>query len=155
MELNGLPVHPLIVHLAVVMIPVAAVLAALYSVVRWRWALRWPMVGTSFAALGSVVLAWYSGKDLLERKPELEQIIQPHQERADILFWVTIVFVAIVLLAAFLMGGPSGLISGKGARVRRPHIVEWTLVSLLVIFALILISMTFATGEQGARLVWA
>src|SRR3546814_17219762 len=87
MELNGLPVHPLIVHLAVVMIPVAAVLAALYSVVRWRWALRWPMVGTSFAALGSVVLAWYSGKDLLESKPELEQVTTPHQERADLLFW--------------------------------------------------------------------
>src|SRR3546814_19550740 len=83
MELNGLPVHPLIVHLAVVMIPVAAVLAALYSVVRWRWALRWPMVGTSFAAPGSVVLAWYSGKDLLERKQELEQLIQTNHERAS------------------------------------------------------------------------
>src|SRR3546814_15146881 len=116
MELNGLPVHPLIVHLAVVMIPVAAVLAALYSVVRWRWALRWPMVGTSFAALGSVVLAWYSGKDLLERKPELEQIIQPHQEHADIMFWVNIVCVAIVLLAALTMGGPSGPVAGQAAR---------------------------------------
>lgn len=156
MELNGLPVHPLIVHMAVVLIPIAAVLAAAYAIAsEWRWATRWPMLGFSFAALGSVVLAWYSGRDLLSRKPELEPIIQPHQERADILLWLTIVFVVIVLMGAFLMGGRSGLLSGRGERPRHTPLIEYTLAALLVIFAVVLIMMTFQTGEQGARMVWA
>ncbi|MDT0200946.1 DUF2231 domain-containing protein [Nocardioides sp. AE5] len=155
MELNGLPVHPLIVHLAVVLVPAAAVLAALYGTVPgWRWALRWPTVWVSLGAVVSVAYAWVSGRDLLDRKPELEPIIQPHQERADILFWCAIVFFVVVVLSAFWMGGPSGLVSGKGERRRRPPVIELSLAAMLVIFAIVLITMTFATGEQGARLVW-
>jgi ribose/xylose/arabinose/galactoside ABC-type transport system permease subunit len=143
------------VHAAVVLTPLAAVLAVVYGLApTWRWAVRWPMVGFSLAALASVMVAWFSGRDLLSRKPELEQIIQPHQERADILLWVTIVFVFLVLLGAMVMGGPSGLVSGKGAWGRRPRIIEATMATMLVTFAVVLVLMAFQTGEQGARLVW-
>lgn len=155
MEINGLPAHPLVIHAAVVLIPLAAALAAIYAVVpRWRWSTRWPMVGLSLAALAAVVAAYFSGRDFLEHRPELEPIVQPHEERAEILLYLTIVFVAVVLLSAFALGGPSALASGRGARGRHAHLIEWTLMVMLVIFAVSLILMTFQTGEAGARMVW-
>lgn len=155
MEINGLPAHPLIIHAAVVLIPIAAVLAASYAVVpRWRWYTRWPMVGFSFAALAAVMFAYFSGKDFLDQRPELESIVQPHEERAEILFWLTIVFVGVVLISAFALGGPSALVSGRGARGRHAPLIEWFLMVMLVIFAVSLILMTFQTGEAGARMVW-
>ncbi|QIX27490.1 hypothetical protein ncot_13380 [Nocardioides sp. JQ2195] len=155
MEINGLPAHPLIIHVAVVLIPIAAGLSAFYAVVpRWRWYTRWPMVGFSAGALAAVMFAYFSGKDFLESRPELEPIIQPHQERAQILFWLTIVFMGVVLISAFALGGPSAMASGRGARGRHAPLIEWTLMVMLVIFAVALILMTFQTGDAGARLVW-
>ena len=54
MEINGLPAHMLIVHAAVVFLPLASVLALVYAgVPRWRWATRWPMVGFTTVALAA------------------------------------------------------------------------------------------------------
>ena len=45
MEINGLPLHPLVVHAVVVLSPLAALGGLLYAAVpRWRWWLRWPLV---------------------------------------------------------------------------------------------------------------
>ena len=44
MEINGLPLHPLVVHAAVIFGPLAAVAALAFLVPRWRDRLRWPMV---------------------------------------------------------------------------------------------------------------
>ena len=155
MEINGLPAHPLIVHLAVVLIPLAAMLAVVYaSVPRWRWATRWPMAGASVAAMGAAILAYFSGRNFLEQRPELESVIQPHEERAEILFWLTIVFVLVVVLSALALGGPSPLRSGRGARGKHAPLIEWTMVSMLIVFSIALVAMTFQTGDKGARLVW-
>ena len=43
MEIAGLPLHPLVVHAAVVLIPLTALLAVAFAVLpRWRWLVRWP-----------------------------------------------------------------------------------------------------------------
>ena len=45
MEINGLPLHALIIHAAVIFGPLSALAGVLYAVVpRWRDRLRWPMV---------------------------------------------------------------------------------------------------------------
>ncbi|MBD8870148.1 DUF2231 domain-containing protein [Nocardioides donggukensis] len=157
MDINGLPLHPLVVHAAVVLIPIAAVLAGLYAAVpRWRWATRWPMAGAALAALGSVLVAYFSGRDFVkERFPdERSTVIQLHEERAEVLLWLTIIFVAVVLLAAWGLGGPSALASGRGARGKHAPLIEWSLVAMLAIFAVSLILMTIQTGEAGARSIW-
>lgn len=159
MEINGLPVHPLIVHAAVVLIPIASLLALAYALVpRWRWSTRWVMVGFSVAALGAVVVSYFSGKSFLEEKaaesPQLETLAKSHTEQAEVLFWLAIVFTAVVLISAWTLGGPSALASGRGAQRRQTPLIEWTMISMLVIFAVSLILMTFQTGEAGARLVW-
>ena len=43
MEFHGIPLHPLVVHGAVVFTPLAAVAALVFVLVeRWRELLRWP-----------------------------------------------------------------------------------------------------------------
>lgn len=157
MEINGLPLHPLVVHAAVVFLPLAALLSLVYAgVPRWRWATRWPLVGLTAVALGSVMTAYFSGRNFLDRQPELEQsaAVKLHEERAEVLFWVTIVFAVLVLLSAWGLGGPSGLISGRFGRGRHNTLVEWSLVAMLGIMAISALAMVLQTGDAGARAVW-
>ena len=157
MEINGLPLHPLVVHAAVVFLPLAALLSLMYAAVpRWRWAFRWPMVGMTAAALGSVMTAYFSGRNFLDQRPELKQssAVKLHQERADVLFWITIVFAVLVALSAWGLGGPSGLISGRFGRGRHNPLVEWSLVAMLSIMSISALAMVIQTGDAGAKAVW-
>ena len=65
MEFNGLPLHPVIVHVVVVFAPLAGVGGLLYAAVpSWRWLLRWPLVACAVIAAAAGVLAVQSGHDL-------------------------------------------------------------------------------------------
>lgn len=158
MEINGLPAHPLVIHAAVVLVPLAALLAITYvAVPRWRWATRWPMTATSGLALLTVVYAWFSGRHLRDERVAagLDAVrFQSHQEKADILLWVTVVFVAVAVFAAWALGGPSALASGRGARAHHAPVIEWTAIVAVVILSVLLTTMAVATGEAGARLVY-
>lgn len=157
MEINGLPMHPLIVHLAVVFVPLAAIVGAVYATVpRWRWSTRWPMVVASVVAAVSVVYAWFSGRhyrDELVAGGASDLRFQDHAEHADVLLWVTLVFLALALLAAWALGGPSALASGRGARGNHAPVIEWTTIILLLTMAVLMLTMTVTTGEAGARLI--
>jgi len=159
MEINGLPAHVLIVHAAVVFIPLASLGSLVYAwVTRWRWATRWPAVGLSLVALGAVLAAYFSGRNFLDRFKkagiDLPSAVNLHQERAQVLLWVTIVFVAVVLVAAWGLGGPSGLKSDRGARGKHDPLIEWSLVAGVTVFALATFLMTIQTGDAGAEAVW-
>src|SRR5680860_849197 len=97
MELGGLPLHPLVVHAAVVFTPVAALLAIVFAVVpRWRWLTRWPAGLAALASLGAVWLAKVSGKSFLEERPELAPLVKVHEQRGDLLGWFVIGFFVVV-----------------------------------------------------------
>lgn len=158
MEINGLPLHALVTHAAVVFIPFASLVSIVYALVpKWRWATRWVSVVSALAALGAVLLTYFSGKDLLEHREELQTstVISLHQERAQVLLWVTIVFVFVVLLGAWALGGPSALASGWGARAKHAPLIEWSVVTMLVILAVFCFLMTIQTAEAGANSRWA
>ena len=157
MEINGLPLHPLVVHAAVVFMPLAAMLALVYAgLPRWRWASRWPLVGLTAVALGSIVTAYFSGRDFLDRQPGLKESspVKLHEERAEVLFWVAILFAVLVLLSAWGLGGPSGLLSGRFGRGRHNPLVEWSLVAMLAIMAISALAMVIQTGDAGSQAVW-
>ena len=159
MEINGLPAHVLVVHAAVVFIPLAATAALVYALMpRWRWATRLLTVGLGTVALGAVVAAYFSGKNFKDRfaKNDIKvpSELQLHEERATVLLWLTIVFFVIVLAAAWGLGGPSGLKSDRGARGRHDPLIEWSLMGMVVVLAVAEILMTIATGDAGAGSVW-
>src|SRR6478735_1363735 len=103
MEINGLPLHPLVVHAAVVFGPVAALTALAFLVPRWRRQLRWPMVVLALIATGSIVAAYLTGNDFLQHKPELRTSpqVQTHHDRARQLLWVTVAFGVIALVSGW------------------------------------------------------
>ena len=62
---SGLPLHPLIVHAVVVLLPMAvlgAVLIAVWPAIRARWA--WPVVVLTVAAVVAIPLATSTGEGL-------------------------------------------------------------------------------------------
>ncbi|MDP3894311.1 DUF2231 domain-containing protein [Nocardioides sp.] len=157
MDIAGLPLHALIVHAAVVFAPLAALAAIVFAVMpRWRWLLRWPVLVLALVATGSVVLAYLSGKDHLDNNPGLIQLpdVVLHQDRAEILLWVTLAFAVLVVAATALLGGPTALASGRGDKARRAPSVETTLGVLVVIASLVVLVYAVLTGDAGARAKW-
>lgn len=156
MEINGLPTHPLVIHAAVVFVPLAAVIAVVFAVVpRWRWATRWPMIVTSLIALVAATISWFSGRALRDERVAAgidATRYQRHEELADILICLVLVFFVVMVLAAWALGGPSGLASGKGARGHHAPFIEWSSLLMLVMLAVFMITVVVATGEAGTRL---
>ena len=160
MELNGVPLHPLVVHAAVILGPVTALTAIAYAVLpRWRWLIRWPMVALAVGTVGAVFLAKLAGQALLEeRAADLSRLdvaqIAVHQDRGNVLLWVALGFLVIAVVASLTVGGPSALASGAGARDSRGTAVTFGVLGLVVVGALALLVMTVLTGDAGARAVW-
>lgn len=155
MEIAGLPLHPLLVHATVVLVPLAAVSAIVFATVPgWRWLTRWP---TTVLAVLAVVLAWLtrlSGEALVESRPVLEPLVEDHEELGELLAWVVIPFAALVLLAAWSLAGATALASGRGGRGSRIPAVGRVVPALVVLGALGVLALVVLAGDSGARAVW-
>ena len=155
MEIAGLPLHPLVVHAAVTLIPLSAVLAIAFAVLpRWRWLSRWPVAGLAVVAAVVAWVARLSGSSLLDARPELERLVAEHQDRGQLLSLVSIPFALIVVLAAWSMAGTSALASGRGAQESRIPSLEKVFPALVVLASLAMIVLVILTGDSGSRAVW-
>jgi hypothetical protein len=155
MEISGLPLHPLVVHAAVVLIPLSALLGVGLGVAtRWRWLTRWPAAVLSVVSVGLAFLATTSGESLEESRPGLAALVRTHRKRGELLANLTIVLAVVVVVAALLLPGPSGLLSGRGAVARRVAYAERVLPVLLVVVAVVVLVQLVLTGDSGARAVW-
>jgi hypothetical protein len=155
MEIGGLPLHPLVVHAAVVLTPLAVLAVVVFALwPRHRWLTRWPTVALTLAAAGSVVVARLSGAALVEARPELERLVTDHQDRANILVPLMLVLLVLVAGGAWSLGGPSALASGAGARESRVAALDKVLPTLLVLMGVAVLVMVVLTGDSGSRAVW-
>ena len=155
MEIGGLPLHPLLVHASVVLIPLTVALTVAFAVLPgWRWLTRWPAAGMALLAVGLAWLSVLSGRALVEARPELEQLVVVHEQRGEILAWATIPFAALVLLACWWLPGESALVSGRGAWTGRTGALDTVLVVLVPLAALAILILTVLTGDAGSRAVW-
>ncbi|TCN35012.1 hypothetical protein EV644_11733 [Kribbella orskensis] len=152
---GDLPLHVLVIHAAVVVLPVSALTAIVFAVVpKWRWLLRWP---TLLLGLGSLVLAYVarqSGEAFVAAIPELQPIVQLHENRGRLLFWYCLIFAVVAIVAFLVLGGPSSLASGKGAKATRSRPLELVVSAALVVISVLVIWQTIRTGDAGARAVW-
>ena len=155
MEIAGLPFHALILHAAVVFAPLAVLVAVVFALLpRWRYLTRWPTAVLTLIALVTVWLSRISGHSFVEARPELAPLVAEHQERGDLLSLLTILFAVVVAVAVWGLGGPSGLVSGRGAVASRSKAVELGLGAAVVLTALLVLVWVFLTGDAGARAVW-
>ncbi|MEJ7794931.1 MAG: DUF2231 domain-containing protein [Nocardioides sp.] len=143
MEISGLPLHPLVVHAAVIFGPIGALTAVAYAALRgWRDRLRMPMVALALLATGSVVAAYLTGRNFLESRPELSQkpMMATHEARAELLLWLTLGFGAVALAAGWMH-----------TRAGAARVAIRVLLGLAA--AAVLVSVVL-TGDAGTRAVW-
>ena len=149
-----MPLHPLVVHAVVVLGPLAALTGLVYAAVpRWRWLLRWPLLVLAVLTAVTAFLATTSGDDLLEARPELEPLVEEHEERGELLRNVALGYVPVSVLAAWALGGFSALASGRGAQETRGALGMVAAVLLAVASVALLVTL-FLAGDSGAQAVW-
>jgi hypothetical protein len=145
MTVNGLPLHPLILHAFVVIVPVTALVALGFCIGRWRERLRWPLFGLALVTAALTWLTAQSGHDLLNSRfatatGELETLLQRHQHDAGILQPFAYTFAGIAVVATVFWP--------------RLGVLKPALGILLAAAAIGTIVMTVITGDAGARAVW-
>jgi hypothetical protein len=161
MEIAGLPVHPLVVHTAVTLVPLSALVSVAFVVVpRWRWLLRWP---AGVLAVLAAIVAWVSrlsGSALLEDRPfllespQLREQIERHEQLGELLSLVSLPYALLVLLGVWSLAGTTALASGRGARESRLPVLEKVLPVLVVLASVGVLVLVVLVGDSGARAVW-
>ncbi|WP_350274070.1 DUF2231 domain-containing protein [Kribbella sp. HUAS MG21] len=152
---GDLPLHVLVIHLAVVLLPVAALTGIVFALVpKWRWLLRWPAL---LLGLGTVVVAFVakeSGEAFVQAVPTLGKAVAVHEERGDLLFWFCLIFAVVAVAAFLLLGGTSPLASGKGTKATKSRPLELVTQAAVVVVGVLVIWQTVRTGDAGAKAVW-
>jgi len=152
---GDLPLHVLVIHAAVVLLPTAALAAIAFAVLpKWRWLLRWPVVLLGLASAAVAFVARQSGLAFVQAVPDLAQIVREHEERGKLLFWFSLGFAAACVLAALLLPGPSALASGRGAKEGGSAVLNGLVSVALIGISLVLVWQTYRTGSAGATAVW-
>lgn len=152
---GDLPLHVLVIHLAVVLLPVSALTAIVFALVpKWRWLLRWPTLLLGLAALVVAYVAKESGEAFVAAVPALDQIVHVHKERGELLLWFSLGFAVIAVLAFLVLAGPSQLASGKGAKATKSRPLELVVSAAVVVVGVLVIYQTIRTGDAGAKAVW-
>jgi hypothetical protein len=144
----GLPLHPLIVHATVVLVPTATFLVALAAVYpRFR---AWAGPVPALAALVScalVPLSTGSGESLQHRVGET-RLVEEHAELAGTLIWFVIPLAAVAVAAYWLhrrsTGGQPG---GKG-------LVAAVAVAAVALSGATLVDVALI-GHSGAKASWS
>ncbi|MEZ5076104.1 MAG: DUF2231 domain-containing protein [Solirubrobacterales bacterium] len=161
-RLFGLPAHPLLLHLPVVLIPVLAA-AAIAVAVRPRWRERYGLALAVLAlvALASTVLAAGAGDALLESRRALGAVdptLSEHAELGEQLRNIMVVFAGGVVALAMLDAvrrrgnGPSAL-RLLADLIHHPRLELAARVALALVAAVALV-WAVRTGHAGAKATW-
>lgn len=143
----GVPLHPLVVHATVVVLPVAALSVLLYAV--WPRFRRWSGWGPLALAVLSVILtpmSTSSGESLEEKVGE-SALLEDHAEMGDLLiYWV----VPLAVLAAVLFWWYRTGRNGKA-----PSWLGIVLSLATAVAAIGTLVMAVLIGHSGAKAAWS
>ncbi len=145
--INGLPVHVLVVHGVVVLLPLA-VLGTIAIAVRPRWRLTYGWLVVAVAAVATVLvpIATSSGESLEKRVGDPGE----HAALGDQLIYLAVPLVVLTLALVLLERRRAAGKPGPGPRTL-PTIVA----ALAVIVALTTTVQVYRVGDSGARAAWA
>ena len=146
-QIHGLPVHPLAVHGAVVLVPLAALMGILFAIPKTRAWSRWPLLLVSLGAVVALFVARQSGLKLKEHLAAINfpymNLISQHQSRAKWLIVLMIIF-ALIAIAAFVLTRSADT----------SQAVVTTLSVLLIVGAVAVAFQTYRVGELGSKIVY-
>ena len=142
----GLPVHPLVVHAAVVLLPISALaLILIVFVKRWRGAFGWVTLAGLAIGTGAAIVAKLSGEALAERVG----LPDTHASLGDRLPIVAVI-TFLVAIGWFVLARRDAARGPEGGRS-----VGTTITGIAaVIMAVLTIITTVLVGHSGAVAVW-
>lgn len=143
---NGIPIHPLVVHAVVVLLPLT-ILGTLVIVAKPDWRLRYGhlVVGVGVLTLIFIPIATSSGEALERRVGDPGE----HAALGDQLIWFAI---PLVVLAAGLWWLERRKAAGKPAV--GPSALPTVVSVLAVVAALAAGVQVYRVGDSGARAAW-
>jgi hypothetical protein len=158
-KLFGLPAHPLIVHIPVVLIPIAAIGAVLMVLSRsWRARIGWLVVAAAGVSVVLVQLAIGSG-EALEESVDRSDLVQTHAHLGeDTLPYVAVFFVAVL---AFMVADRWRVrrAAGDAATVARGGTWGDPLMAVIAVAVLATSVLSgvwiYRAGHSGATSVWS
>ena len=143
----GLPVHALVMHAVVVLLPLAALgVVAIAVVPRWRERFGVLVVLVATAGLAAVPVATRSGGKLEDRIGAtgiVERQINDHQQFGELVVWPTLAM-WVLAVALVLMD-----------RSRRRGAAVTTVAVLAVLAAIGSAVLVTITGHLGSTAVWS
>lgn len=144
----GLPLHALVVHAAVVLVPLVAI-GGIVMACSSRFSRRFGVliVLVAYGALFATLLAGHTGEQL---QAALSIAVGKHGTMGQAAKYVVFVFAAILTALYYLdwrLGRP-GKKSKRG-------MLEYIVATLTVIAALVSIYWIIDVGHSGAKLVWS
>ncbi|HET6561220.1 MAG TPA: hypothetical protein VFG72_05040 [Marmoricola sp.] len=161
MEIDGLPLHPLINDSAVALVPLSVLAGLAFALLpSWRWLSRWAALLLTVGGMVALLATWWTGRDLLETRfasatGVLADRLQTHQDRADLLLWIYIAFTVVVLLAFFVLPAPTHLDSGRmGFAGNTAGWASLVVPAAVVVVGLAALVAVVLTGHAGAQVAF-
>ncbi|MEO6512364.1 MAG: DUF2231 domain-containing protein [Nocardioides sp.] len=149
--INGLPVHPLVVHAVVVLLPIAC-LGTVAIALKPAWRRPYGLVVVACGAVSVVLLpvATSSGEALQQR------VGRPgdHAEMGDQLIWFAIPLLALSVALVWLdrRQRTAAVRPPNGEAPRRS--VMTVVAALAIVAALATSVQVYRVGDSGARAAW-
>jgi cytochrome bd-type quinol oxidase subunit 1 len=147
--INGLPVHALVVHAVVILVPLLAIVTVVFVVrPKWRAELPWAILGNAAAFLASFV-AKESGEKLQARLSNaLGSEVAAHHAALgrDLQYFAFAQLVASIIAWALLRN------RAESKPVARPALALAIAVTLAAGVAATV--WTYRVGDSGAQAVW-
>jgi len=165
-EILGLPAHPLVIHAAVVFVPLLSLLSIAYAVLpRLRARLGWAVVLLAVAAPVSAAAALLSGQALLDGRfggripPGVvgERIAEHESLGLPLVNTTAALGLAAVLLVVAARKAAPAAESGTGARRRAAAgktTVTMVLAGVTILLAVAAGYLVVRIGHTGALAVW-
>lgn len=144
MEINGLPLHALVIHGAVVFGPLSALTGVAFAVLpKWRERLRWPLVVLTLIGVGAIWVAYLTGEDLVEGNTyggPLAELLETHEDRAGILRIAASGFGVLALAAAWSH--------------TRSGVLRQVMAAFAGIAGIVTVVYVVLVGDAGAQIAW-
>ena len=154
--INGIPVHPLVVHAIVVLLPLA-LLGTIAIAVKPAWRRPYGPLVVAAVAVSAVLapVATSSGEELEQRVGDPGE----HAELGDQLIWFILPLLALTVALVWVdrrATRTAALTDGadRPATTSTPSKLPTVLAALAVVAALACTVQVFRVGDSGAKAAW-
>jgi cytochrome b involved in lipid metabolism len=146
---TGLPVHTLVVHFAVSMIPLSAIaLIAIVLVPRWRGAFLWATLIGLLIGTGAAFISKESGQALAD----VVGVPKTHSTWGDILPWLALLLLAVAIWWTWLSRHAAK--QDPMPRISMGSGLQFVVGIVAIVLSVLAFALTVVVGHTGAAAVW-